>query len=86
MPDFAQTGQVTTLHDLDTASLGRIESLLSEITRDYAIGLVLPVTASDMRAEPFTNIVQQLVGADYVKSIAVTLGHSPVDRGLSRSL
>ena len=46
MPDFAQTGQVTTLHDLETANLGRIESLLEEITSDYEIGLVLPVTGS----------------------------------------
>ncbi len=77
MPDFAQTGLVTTLHDLETARLDQIESLLCEITQDFAIGLILPVTASDMRAKPFSGIVEQLVDAKYVKTIAVTLGVAP---------
>jgi glucosyl-3-phosphoglycerate synthase len=74
MPDFAQNGQVTTLHDLNTADLDRIEALLDESTQDYKIGLVLPVTASDMRAKPFAKIVDELAGASYVDTIAVSLG------------
>jgi glucosyl-3-phosphoglycerate synthase len=77
MPDFAQNGQVTTLHDLHTADLQQIEKLLDESTRDYRIGLVLPVTASDMRAKPFTRIVEELVDAKYVDTIAVSLGLAP---------
>ena len=77
MPDFAQTGQVTTLHDLQSANLEQVESLLNEITPNYSLGLVLPVTGSDMRAEPFTKIVEELKGATYVKTIAVALGLAP---------
>ncbi len=77
MPDFAQTGHVTTLHDLHTANLAEVEKTLVEVTHDYSLGLVLPVTASDMRAEAFGKIAQELVGATYVKTIAVTLGLAP---------
>ena len=77
MPDFAQTGLVTTLHDLRTGDLESVETLLREITHDYKLGLVLPVTGADMRAEPFTKIVEELVEADYVKTIAVALGLAP---------
>ena len=41
------------------------------------IGLVLPVTASDMRAEPFGQIVQELTEADYIDTIVVALGVAP---------
>ena len=77
MPDFYQHDLVTTIHDLHTGRLDRLESMLRESTRDHAIGLVLPVTASDMRAEPFDRIVQELVGADYVDTIVVSLGVAP---------
>ena len=77
MSDFAQTGLITTLHDLGTVPLDRLESMLRESTATYKIGLVLPVTASDMRAPPFARIVEQLRGADYVDSIVVVLGMAP---------
>jgi glucosyl-3-phosphoglycerate synthase len=57
--------------------LERLESLLSEATRIHKIGLVLPVTASDMRAAPFAEIIRQLVQATYIDTIAVVLGVAP---------
>jgi glucosyl-3-phosphoglycerate synthase len=77
MPDFTQNGTITTLHDLSHAGLEVLEETLRQATRKRAIGLVLPVTASDMRAEPFDEIVDQLVDADYIDSIIVTLGLAP---------
>ncbi len=77
MADFYQTGEITTLHDLGTARLDRLESLLEVATREKKLGLVLPVTAGDMRAAPFAEIVQKLVGANYLESIVVTLGVAP---------
>lgn len=77
MPDFFQNGRITTLHDLQTADRGQLEALLREVTSDHRIGLVLPVTAADMRAEPFAQIMEQLEGADYIHSIAVVLGVAP---------
>jgi glucosyl-3-phosphoglycerate synthase len=77
MPDFTQNGTITTLHDLSHAGLDVLEETLRKATRKRAIGLVLPVTASDMQAEPFDEIVDQLVDADYIDSIIVTLGLAP---------
>ena len=77
MPDFAQSGTLTTIHDIVTDQSVEIQSLLEEATQTYKIGLVLPVTAGDMRAEPFRNIVEKLQGANFIESIIVTLGVAP---------
>lgn len=77
MPDFYQHDLVTTIHDLQTGTLEGLESMLRDSTKDQPIGLVLPVTAGDMRAEPFGQIVDQLVEADYIDTIVVTLGVAP---------
>ncbi|MFG0253653.1 MAG: glycosyl transferase, partial [Rhodopirellula sp. JB053] len=69
MPDFYQHDVITTIHDLRSASLDHLEDMLRESTQKQKIGLVLPVTASDMRAEPFTKIVNELEQADYIGSI-----------------
>ncbi len=77
MPDFAQTGAITTIHDLGTNQNQHLESVLCEATETYKIGLVLPITASDMRAEPFRRIVDQLQHADFVDTIVVVLNRAP---------
>ncbi|TWU40559.1 glycosyltransferase family protein [Novipirellula artificiosorum] len=77
MADFYQHDLITTIHDLRTGQLSRLEDTLRASTQQNKIGLVLPVTASDMRAEPFERIVQELSGADYIDTIAVSLGVAP---------
>ncbi len=77
MPDFFQHDLITTLHDLRTGQLDRLESMLRDSTRQNKIGLVLPVTADDMRAAPFDQIVDELQHADYLETIVVTLGVAP---------
>jgi glucosyl-3-phosphoglycerate synthase len=77
MPDFHQNGIVTTLHDLGTTTREGLEAVLERTTRRYRIGLVLPVTASDMRAEPFRQIIGQLREASYIDTVAVVLGLAP---------
>lgn len=77
MSDFIQNGVITTLHDMGTISRDHLESLLAQVTRRYKLGLVLPVTASDMRAEPFRRIVRELEGVSYVEQIVVVLGLAP---------
>ena len=74
MPDFYQHDLVTTIHDLHTGKLNRLEDMLRDATQQNPVGLVLPVTASDMRAEPFERIVNELVAADYIDTIVVSLG------------
>ena len=77
MSDFHQSGPVATIHDLGTSSLEALESALVEATRDYKIGLLLPVTAADAKAPAFARIVDQVRGADYVEQICVVLGRAP---------
>ena len=77
MPDFFQNQLITTLHELGAVDLVELESMLQEATANCKIGLVLPVTATDMRAEPFPQIIQQLQGAHYVDTIVVALGVAP---------
>ncbi|MEM6363896.1 MAG: glycosyl transferase [Planctomycetota bacterium] len=77
MPDFYQHDLITTIHDLRSGSLSDLEGMLEESTARQKIGLVLPVTASDMRAEPFERIVSELSQAPYVGSIVVSLGVAP---------
>lgn len=77
MPDFSQHGPVTTIHDLGTVCKDKLESMVVEASKSTNIGLVLPLTASDMRAEPFAEIVQGLVGAEFLRSIVIVLNRAP---------
>lgn len=77
MADFFQHGPIATLHDLGTISREHLEGVLAKATRRYKLGLVLPVTASDMRAAPFARIVSELEGVSYVDQIVVVLGLAP---------
>ena len=77
MSDFHQSGPVTTLHDLGATSREALEALLRQVTTNYKMGLVLPVTAADLRAAPFARIVESLEGAEYIDQICVVLGQAP---------
>ena len=77
MPDFSQHGPVTTIHDLGTVCSDKLESMVLDASQQYNIGLVLPITASDMRAPPFAQIVDQLRGAEFLRSIVVVLNRAP---------
>ena len=82
MSDFHQSGPVTTLHDLGCAGRDDLEALLREVTQDCKLGLVLPVTAADLRAAPFARIVESLREADYIEQICVVLGQAPDEADL----
>ena len=73
MPDFSQHGPITTIHDLGTTHPKEVMQTLRSVTKDYAVGLLLPITAADMRAEPFANIIDKLKQADFVDTIVVVL-------------
>ncbi len=76
MPDFAQDGPITTIHDLGTVKTGELESRLCSAATKYPIGLVLPITASDMRAEPFPVIVDELAKTSFLDTIVVVLNRA----------
>ena len=77
MPDFVQSGSITTLHELGDVNLESFERMLREATQSYKLGLILPVTAGDMRAAPFPQIIDHLRDADYIDTIVVALGVAP---------
>ena len=77
MADFSQSGQITTLHDLGSIGQQHLEELLVKSTAENKLGLILPVTASDMRAAPFDGIVAELKEVDYIEKIVVVLGIAP---------
>lgn len=77
MPDFAQPGPITTIHELGIMNAEQLENALVEATADYKIGLVLPITASDMRAKPFGRIVEKLVGVPFIDTIVIVLNRAP---------
>ena len=76
MPDFQQTGPITTLHAFGNYEPEPVEGLLREAVRRHPIGLVLPVTASDMRAPAFQQIVDELAHVDWVARTVVALDRS----------
>lgn len=76
MPDFSQDGPITTIHDLGTVKAGELEDRLNRSAEHYPIGLVLPITASDMRAEPFVQIVDQLAMTKFLDTIVVVLNRA----------
>lgn len=76
MADFAQDGPITTIHDLGTVKRGDLEERLDHAAESYPIGLVLPITASDMRAEPFRGIVKELAKTKFLDTIVVVLNRA----------
>lgn len=76
MPDFAQHGPITTIHELGAVHAEELAAQLRAASKNYPIGLLLPVTAADMRAAPFALIIGKLVEADYIETILVLLNRT----------
>ncbi|MFL2870432.1 MAG: glycosyl transferase [Pirellulaceae bacterium] len=75
MSDFHQSGCITTIHDLNTLGVDALESMIK--TSGHKTALLLPITASDMRSDSFSNIVDELSRTDYLSRVIVTLGVAP---------
>lgn len=76
MADFFQNGLITTLHDLRTASLAYLEDALNDACTTFPLGLVIPVTAADMRQSEFRQIVQRLSAASFLSEIVIVLNRA----------
>jgi len=77
LADFIQHGPIATLHDFGTFDTQRLETTLNATSREYPMGLVLPVTNSDMRAPAFAHIMQELESVTFLKTIVVVLNRAP---------
>jgi len=86
MADFFQNGLITTLHELRPDESEHLVQVLENSSRRRRLGLILPVTAADMQAEPFGRIVQELQGVNFVDQIVVALGVAPDERQLRETL
>lgn len=75
MSDFHQSGCITTIHDLNTLGVDALESMIK--SSGHRTALLLPITASDMRSESFSKIVDELSRTDYLTRVVVTLGVAP---------
>jgi len=77
MADFFQHGLIATIHDLGTIQRDRLERTLERFAVNCQVGLVLPVTAGDMRADPFARIMDELAAVRWVQHVVVVLGVAP---------
>ena len=73
MSDFAQPGLITTLQRLNDAHLGEIERVLTDLARAQPIALALPCHGSDLERPALTHIVRELVGAEFLREIVVSM-------------
>lgn len=77
MSDFIQHGPISTLHDFGTVDSEQLEQTLVDATSEYPMGLILPVTSGDMRAPAFAQIMDELEGTKFLKTIVVVLNRAP---------
>ena len=73
MSDFYQTGIITTLHRLGTASLERIETEIQQFSKVRPIALVLPALYSEFEGPAMPGIVQELAKVKYLHEIVLVL-------------
>ena len=73
MPDFHQTGVITSLHRLGKSDLPRLESELLEYSDERPIALVLPSLFSETRGSALKGIVEELARVPYLHQCVVSL-------------
>lgn len=71
MPDFFQTGAVTTLHRLGHLDTPRLERDLVEFAKETPIALVLPCHVRELGTPALRGIVRELKHVHYLKQIVV---------------
>jgi glucosyl-3-phosphoglycerate synthase len=71
MPDFFQTGAVTTLHRLGKFDTPRMERELEEFSKETPIALVLPCHVRELGSPALRGIVRELRHIRYLKQIVV---------------
>jgi glucosyl-3-phosphoglycerate synthase len=73
MADFYQNGIITTLHNLSRRPLIELEDELRVFSKRRPMSLILPSLFSELEGEALPNIVNHLVGADYLSEIVIGL-------------
>lgn len=76
MGDFFQNGLITTLHDLGTDNVDRMEARLSHHQKRRDIALILPIIPRDLNSPSFNDIVAELAKAPYLSQVILSLGQT----------
>ena len=79
MPDFHQSGVITTLHRLGSPGVERLERELLHYSRARPVALVLPCLFSEIRGPALKGILDVLAGVSYLREVVVSLS-GPGDR------
>jgi glucosyl-3-phosphoglycerate synthase len=79
MPDFHQSGAITTLHRLSGPAVERLERELLQYHRARPIALVLPCLFSEIRGPALKGIIDVLARVPYLQQVVVSLS-GPGDR------
>ena len=79
MPDFHQSGAITTLHRLGEPGVERLERELLHYSRTRPVALVLPCLFSELRGPALKRIIDVLAGVAYLRQVGVSLS-GPGDR------
>jgi glucosyl-3-phosphoglycerate synthase len=79
MPDFHQSGAITTLHRLGGPGVERLERELLQYHRARPIALVLPCLFSEIQGPALKGIIDVLAGVPYLQQVVVSLS-GPGDR------
>ena len=79
MPDFHQSGAITTLHRLGGPGVERLERELLHYNRARPVALVLPCLFSEIGGPALKGIIDVLTGVPYLQQVVVSLS-GPGDR------
>lgn len=79
MPDFYQTGVVTTLHRYPPTDIERMEAALKRFGRTNPLALLLPCLYRELKGEAMPRIVEELKRVKYLKQIVISLGQATVE-------
>jgi glucosyl-3-phosphoglycerate synthase len=80
MSDFLQDAHITTFHSLGNfMTLDKLEDVLRTFTPSRPIALIIPSLFSELEGKALPNIIEELMGADYIKRIIVSLDQASSD-------
>jgi glucosyl-3-phosphoglycerate synthase len=76
MADFSQTGEVATLHRLDSRSLESLERDVLTFAQVQPIALVLPALYSEFEGQAMPRILDELSRIPYLTQVVITLAQA----------
>ncbi len=73
MSDFAQSGLISTLQQLNEEHVSALERELAGLAAERPMALILPCHGADLAQSAFSHIVRELAGATFLSEILVSV-------------